>query len=246
MNKLLNRDQLKFLVIIPMTLSHIGDIFLLPDSIATASFFYLFFNIIGHVTAPTMCLMLAKGYEYTRNRWKYFGRILLFALISHVPHVLCHHSNWIGSMNMFFTLAIGLLALICYDSIENKFLKYGSITLLVFLTVFCEWAYTAVLWILIFYIFRDDKKKMFIFAMLVFVEQMIGKCNIFHIQFGDGLAVLIPYVCAQGLVVAMALYVGMFCCSGERGKHPKFMKWFFYIYYPFHFFAIYIATLILK
>lgn len=77
----LNRNHLKYIVIILMLFAHIGY-FLPPSSTA-----FVVVNFISRLTAPTMALFIAEGYFYTRNVNKYMKRLFLFAIISYIPYI---------------------------------------------------------------------------------------------------------------------------------------------------------------
>ena len=76
----LNRNELKYLVIIAMLIDHIAWAF-----VPTASLLGQIMHIIGRLTGPTMAYMLADGYYYTRSVEKYACRLGIFALLSWIP-----------------------------------------------------------------------------------------------------------------------------------------------------------------
>ena len=76
----LNRNELKYLVIIAMLIDHIAWAF-----VPTASLLGQIMHIIGRLTGPTMAYMLADGYYYTRSVKKYACRLGIFALLSWIP-----------------------------------------------------------------------------------------------------------------------------------------------------------------
>ena len=83
----LNRTQLKYIAIIAMVIDHTawGFVeFMTPLGITM--------HLIGRLTMPIMCFFIAEGYYHTHSRRKYLERLLLGAVISHVPHALA--SRW--------------------------------------------------------------------------------------------------------------------------------------------------------
>lgn len=73
----LNRNQLKYIVIIAMLIDHIAWAF-----VPTASLLGQIMHFIGRLTAPTMAFFVAEGYHYTRNFKKYALRMAVFAAVS--------------------------------------------------------------------------------------------------------------------------------------------------------------------
>ncbi|MCF0116334.1 MAG: conjugal transfer protein TraX, partial [Erysipelotrichaceae bacterium] len=60
---------------------------------------------IGRLAFPIFCYLIVEGYEHTRNKWKYLGRLILFAFISEYPFDIAFKGgaiNW-NSQNVYFT-----------------------------------------------------------------------------------------------------------------------------------------------
>ncbi|MGB3984916.1 MAG: TraX family protein, partial [Limnochordia bacterium] len=102
----MNGQQLKTIAITAMLLDHIAWAFL-----DFQSFWGQLFHIVGRITAPTMSFFIVQGYLHTRSFWKYLTRLLVFAVISHVPYVYFSYGtmHWF-SFNVLYTLALGMLA----------------------------------------------------------------------------------------------------------------------------------------
>jgi len=79
----LNSNTLKLLAVVAMICQHV-TIFFIPT---TNPWYYPLF-CFGMITAPIMCFFIAEGYYHTHSRRKYLERLLLGAVISHVPHAL--------------------------------------------------------------------------------------------------------------------------------------------------------------
>lgn len=106
--KILNRDQIKLLAVVTMTLNHFAHVFLTPGTVLCEVL-----QDIGYFTAMTMCFFLVEGYRYTRSRRDYARRLLAFAILSQVPYVL---ALGIYQLNVLFTLLICFLILCLMDS----------------------------------------------------------------------------------------------------------------------------------
>ncbi|MBR0385675.1 MAG: hypothetical protein IJI05_03920, partial [Erysipelotrichaceae bacterium] len=110
----LNRNQIKILMMIFMTLDHVAYAFL---SLRTPA--YQIMRFFGRMVAPTMCYLLVEGFIYTSSRKNYIKRMLLFALVSYWPFLfLSHPKAMLGQASLFqkdfsmlFTLALCLVML---------------------------------------------------------------------------------------------------------------------------------------
>ena len=83
--RFLNSNAIKLIAIIAMTVDHIAWAVYPGYSTEPAA---IVMHIIGRLTCPIMCYCIAEGYHYTRDVKKYTRRLLIFALISHVPYML--------------------------------------------------------------------------------------------------------------------------------------------------------------
>ena len=79
----MNRDVIKYIAIITMTLNHISNIFLDPDTRLGEALLD-----IGYFTAVTMCYFLVEGYHYTHSKKKYGQRLHYRRLAKlHMPYL---------------------------------------------------------------------------------------------------------------------------------------------------------------
>ena len=87
---------------------------------------------LGKLAFPIYAFLISEGYTHTKNFKNYLARLLLFAVISQIPAYLLFKPFLDGELylNIFFTLALGLLAIRFYDKVENKLIAF----VLVFLT----------------------------------------------------------------------------------------------------------------
>ena len=117
----MNRNQLKYLVILAMLIDHIAWAFVLTASPAGQ-----LMHLVGRLTAPTMAYFIAEGYRHTQNVKKYVLRLALFALLSWAPFVYFEFGYFpihIGKDGFFiqpatgviYTLLLGLLAICLWD-----------------------------------------------------------------------------------------------------------------------------------
>lgn len=216
-------DLLKLIAIIAMTVDHIAWAFVPFGSIAGQ-----LMHVIGRLTAPIMCFMVAEGYYKTRNVKKYAIRLGIFALISHFPYVFFSSGRFylIHQTSVMFPLLLGLAALVVRDSPKYEpTVKNKIILVICLISMVGDWGAVAVIWILIFSACRFDRKR-----------QMKNFCAV------SALYILLDFIyCAAmgqwyhdlfqlGVFLAVPLLMSY---NGVR-KGGKAYKWLFYVYYPAH------------
>ncbi|MFA9379262.1 MAG: TraX family protein [Lachnotalea sp.] len=168
--------------------------------------------------------------NYSKNRRKYVERLALFALISHIPYnVFCNYGEiTFFPTSVIFTLLCGLLALIVYEKINKKVLKWILIIFLVGVTYIADWALFGVLFVLSFGIFYGDTKKQWIVYLTVNAIKLV---KIIYVS-NWNIYMIIPAAVSPFLVRAqLHLY------NGTKGGN-EYSKWSFYIIYPVQFLVI--------
>ena len=108
---------LKIIALITMFIDHSGYVFMGSFS---------FCNYIGRIAFPIFAFQISEGYKHTKNLKKYFFRLGLFALISQIPFSLfCfkYHGGSELTLNVFFTLFLGLLTIYLYNYVVNLIKK---------------------------------------------------------------------------------------------------------------------------
>lgn len=225
----LSANAIKYIAIIAMLLDHIAWYFL-----AFSSPLAQVFHVVGRITAPVMCFFIAEGYHYTKDVKKYAGRLFLFALISQIPWYMVHNNFWTFSFNMMFTLLLGLISIAAVDKIESKTLSVLIVILCCFLSCYCDWSITAILWCVLFYKFRDDKKKnviaFSIVAVITFARNIILNLSNYN-NIGSALK---SSLFVLGIFLSLILLLNY---NGEKGG-SKYSKWVFYVFYPLHLLVI--------
>ena len=95
-----------------------------------------FFNVIGRIAFPIFAFQITEGYIHTKNLKQYFLRLGIFALISQIPFMIFLNSIGINkfTLNIFFTLILGLLCITIYDKSKNKSLGILLVLLLMILS----------------------------------------------------------------------------------------------------------------
>lgn len=227
----LNRNQIKYIVIIAMLIDHIawGFVDAKIPLLGGAMHF------IGRLTGPTMAYFVGEGYRYTRDVGKYQQRLAVFALISWFPFVWFEYGRlpfyfeqgrlmFIPVQSVIFTLFLGLTAIRLWENEKaGKPLKITGIILLCLLSCIGDWAFMDVLGCLFVHVYRDrPRAKWTAFTLtfllpIVYIAVLSGLENSWF-QFG---VILVP----------LMLY---FLYNGQGGSKAKIHKWFFYLFYPLH------------
>lgn len=224
----INADQLKLIAIIAMVIDHCAVVFLPESSPAMWPL-----RMIGRMTAPIMCFLIAEGYHHTSNLKKYMGRLLFMAVVSHVPHNLCLGMDvfplW-KATSVMLSLFCGLAALAVWKSrrIPARWQKVLLIVLCCLLAYSADWNYIAVLWILGFGVFHGSFRKQLLTFCCVAVLYMMQPLVYNH---------CLPSVSRLGIFFVIPL---LFFYNGQRGlRHKQLIKWGFYWFYPLHLLILY-------
>lgn len=201
--------------------------------------------IFGRIAFPIYAFFISEGYIHTRNFAKYLGRLLIFAVISQIPAYLLLEPYLNGQpyLNIFFTLALGLLAIRFYDKAKNKPV---GIILVILTALFGELLHVdygmyGILLIAIFFILRDHKIIMMLASSIILIISrltLIPACApIYYIAIIEQLALSIF---AVGSLLLIAAY------NGKLGKSNKYIKMGFYAFYPVHLILFNIIRLVIR
>ncbi len=201
---------------------------------------------IGTIAFPIFCLLLVEGFVYTKNRKRYIGAMLIFAVISEIPFDLGFFSElsrrsgtfpfYFSYQNVFFTLFLGLLCLSALErlpkfkkeqdrkeNIKAVLLQLGTVAVIATVAeiVKCDYGSMGIIFIVGFYFLRENR-----------ILQALGYLVLYMVTTGNQ-----PTVCTMIAALLMLLY------NGTRGKLK--LKYFFYWFYPAHILFLYGMTLLL-
>lgn len=175
---------------------------------------YYVLRKVGRIAFPIYCFLLVEGFFHTRNVAKYLRNCFLFAVISEIPFDMAIFGRVVypQGQNVYFTLCIGLCALIILDKFRARYemqyilLKLAVIVMAAYageiLDVDYHWK--GVLFIIMFYYVRN-------------MQEWIRN-----------LAVLCAF--AYEITAPLAL-IPIHFYNGRRGRQ---MKYLFYAIYPLH------------
>lgn len=128
--KVISADALKWIALITMFIDHIGAGIIEKCYIhaPNMAFIDIIIRGIGRLAFPIYCFLLVEGYQYTRSRWKYCLNLFVFALISEIPFdFLFREELTFDYQNVYFTLLLGMLAIMVAGEIEKKAWRFGII-----------------------------------------------------------------------------------------------------------------------
>ncbi len=240
--RILNRDTCKYLAIFLMFWGHLFAWVTLmrnPEASEPYLLMPLWMRIVTHFSIfcpPVMFFFIADGWKYTRDRRKYALRLGLFALITQPFDWLIFQPvyGW-RQMNIMFTLLLGLLAIMAWESgrklWQRVLLILGCAGASVLLC--SDWMIFGVLFILFLHIFRAQPEKRFA-AYLILTLLWLGISFIgAEMDAGFWLDKTLDLAAMLAAYACMTVFY-----NGRKGRHPIFAKWFFYAFYPAHYLII--------
>lgn len=236
-------STLKLIAIVSMLIDHIAAVVLvrvlldrgggvisgsLMETNRTLVMVYQVMRAVGRLGFPVFAFLLVEGFTRTHNKWNYAMRLGVFALISEIPFDLAFNSRVLefGYQNVFFTLFLGLIAMIAVDAISRKtwirgngranhvaafLLEVLSVAAIAALAELIHTDYGAigVCCIMVLYIFRRNK-----------AAQVVAGCIAFLWEIPAPLA-----------------FLPIWFYNGERGLKLKYV---FYLFYPVHLLVLYL------
>lgn len=204
---------------------------------------YSYLNLAGRIAFPIFAFQISEGVIHTKNIKKYMSRLGIFAIISQIPYQLFHfkfiNPNDI-SLNVFFTLFLGLISICIYDYIKNVFSnkknklhldKIIGIILAFFVAYIAELLHTdygfwGVIVVFMFYFFKENKLAM----IISFITLCIIKYGYRLIVYGFNIPTFLLGIFTALSIIFISLY---------KGKQGKKIKYLLYFFYPIHLLLLY-------
>ena len=227
-----------------MTLGHVGY-FLLKGSILGETL-----DVISQVTGLTMAYFLFEGFYHTRSLAKYILRLSICGVVTQV----FLHLLGVNKLNICFSFIICLLILffLSKPSIDNRGVKAIIIICLYALSWFCEGELMYPIFVSLLYLYKKDRVKLFtaylsaaLFSFVYNFSAVVYYSLIRRTVYYDYgiycILILLVHVFGGYGLIAL-LYDGT---RGHGGKNSLIRKYFFYIYYPIQFAAIFAITRIM-
>lgn len=248
--------QLKLIAICAMTIDHIANIIgqwaLFPNMPSSQSYTIIkIMNAVGRIAFPLFAFLISEGANKTRSMPKYIGRLATFAMISEPFFYFSHWRNGptisgffrnflshnLG--NVFFTLALGAIAIYICQLLERRQMKYVrllSIAIVLGVSLIggyigCDYGIAGI--VLIGFLFLAQTKLQKCIVTLIWCVCLYG----FGQAYNPIGSILRDCMFASLSSVLIWFY---------NGKHGRPLKWSFYIYYPAHLFALTVIHAIIR
>lgn len=196
---------------------------------------FSYFNYIGRLAFPLFAFGISEGYAHTRSKKNYCMRLLMFGIISQIPFMWFNSMfrNNFFSLNIFFTLLIGLIAIIGYEQCKSK-----AVGILLVVSLACtadffktDYGYWGVLIIFIFHVFKDKKWLMNL--------SYIGLCIIKYLPLAISTSLYLEYGLLFICTLIPLIFINLY--NGKKGPNTKYLL---YTFYPVHLALLYLFNIL--
>ena len=221
----MSRNAVKYLAMLTMFCNHFAYVFLKEGSIGQEVMID-----IGYFTAITMCYFLVEGYHYTRSVKKYALRLLIFGIFSQIPFMLALKQT---NLNMMFSLFLCLGVVWITDHVKNKGEKNALLCVLVFCSLWTDWALLAPVFTILFANAYGDRKKVTLAYMKATGLFLFLNILSYAKDYGPAMNIIHSVCACVGLLMSGIVIQ----CVYDKEKKRKIYgweKWFFYGFYPIH------------
>lgn len=195
---------------------------------------------LGRLAFPIFAFMNVEGFFHTKNRKRYAGRMLVFALLSELPFNLMMSGSFIYPFHQnvlwCFLLCIGLMSLNEKAKGTGKWwirllTAFGTILLgtMMGMISMMDYMQCGVWTVLTFYFFRGNKWWNYAsqLLLLIYINKEIGGLSYEWDLFGN------TFFFPQQYFAVLAL-IPIWLYNGRQGYHSKWFRYFCYAFYPVH------------
>lgn len=233
---------LKIMAMVLMLIDHIGYGFVRYCNYNTYPFIpslYRDLRLIGRLSFPLFCFMLAEGFVYTSNKIRYLIRLVICFFISEIPYdLMCMREiNFMKKTNVFMTLALGFICMYIIELVLEKIKQplWGLIVAAIacipvaafqHYIVVGDYGVVGMLAIVAIYLINR-----FLVVDAMYFSLPID--NIKHV-IAITVAVIILAIPNDTELMALADILPMALYNGKRGKMSKVLQYFAYIFYSLH------------
>lgn len=208
----MTRFQLKVILMIAMTINHLGYYM---NDIWTNALWIFVYKFSGTLVFPTLLILMQESWDKTTNRTEYLKRLCWIGFLSILPFSTLPFNHQHPFVNIYFTLMAVWLGM--------KLTK--QLPLLWLLTLWSDWGMVAIP------LSSTLRKLGYRTTYIVFTILMIILFTISGkpIDAYASIGYLLP-------ILLMKWY------NGKEGYKTKISQWAFYYYYPLHLILLYTLT----
>lgn len=222
MNGFYSRTFLQWIAVVTMLFDHIGCILISSEQYPEL---YSLLRIVGRLSFPIFCFLLAQGVCYTSNIRKYIIRIAVFAVLAEIPFNLALFGRiyYPNRQSVMMTLLIGLLVLSVLKKVTESNQSVHYKWAICFLAIFAgcmtasllktDYSFWGVLWITSFYLLRN--------------------------HFRPRIACITAIALGMGSFEIPALFALYFTENYHPLSKKKMPKYVLYLFYPVHLLLLY-------
>ncbi len=234
----LNLFTLKLIAVFAMTVDHVAWAVVPFDSVLGQ-----IMHVVGRFTIPIMCFAIVEGYIHTGNITKYAIRLLIFGIVSATPFYMFFGSMYGYRQNIIIDLLIALLTIMIAAN-ENNSLSAKIIAIIclgIISMLLGGWPILPMVYVLIFYFFRENFKQKCILFVIATVAT-VAVIALFSLINTSAHVVNVDWkwydkLYLLGFVLPLSL---LYFYNGEKGGN-RFSSEFFYVYYPAHLLILSVA-----
>ncbi len=218
-------EILKILAILFMVIDHVNRIIYDGEQ--------LWMLAVGRMAFPLFCFIAAYHYEKPlRNFRKYVISLLVFGAISQPIYAWALNPN---QLNIFFTLAAGLMAIWFYDNHQRFFSNLNKPQRI------AGWAGVTVLWLLIGFTVDYHQAGILLIPCIVLWLRYQTDLILFCVL----LATLVANYLMFYSIVGLLAYGLIFVVALMPLPIPRLPRYFYYAFYPGHLLLLKLAALYL-
>jgi hypothetical protein len=233
----LSREGLKVIACVTMLLDHIGATIVLSQLSANPSVqlqeLYELLRLIGRLSFPIYCFLLAEGSFYTKHPGNYAFRLSLSALLTEIPYDLAFRGGWSwDKQNVMVTLLLAFLALEVMKKCKDPLMKLVAALPFALAAELArsDYGWEGVLLVVLFAMTRDlPWKRLIQFFGMWF---LFSPDNAMALNWVNGI-----HVTLQEYAVLSLLPIQLY--NGKKLNRSKVVQWGFYLFYPVHLLVLY-------
>lgn len=188
---------------------------------------------IGKIAFPIFAFLIANSYLSNKSGFsKCLTRLVVFAIVAQIFSTLLFFGKiTVLYFNIFFTLALGLLALRFIDKIQNKFIAFVIVSILSVLAEVLNFDYGAigVLLVVSFNLLNNKLTYRTLLQIGLFLALYLEKLYRYILTLANLRYLLFQFMFSIVGLLFPVLY------KSNNDKKSKYTKLIFYCFYPLHF-----------